>query len=497
MRLERKPDSNKLVLAVLMILAAIPIFCETILVPEEYSTIQSGIDAAGNGDTVIVAPDTYFENINFRGKSILLTSYFIYDTDTQFINNTVIDGSTYTNSDSASTVSLCNGENESSILQGFTITGGSGTAWVDPQLPNLTWYSGGGVFIYYASPTIRNNMITSNIVSNDGSFDGASGGGLLCFRGNPLICNNTFSANQADYGAGLVTDYSGARIMNNLIIYNSGGQQYGGGGIYTIGTHTEPVLICNNVVYGNHSMTTGGAIQLWSSITAKNNILWANTQNSGGPISGNPVNITYSVIENGYAGEGNISLPPQIIDFLTFQIDPASPCVDTGNPDVEYNDPEDPDSPGEALYPSQGSVRNDMGAYGGPYSSNWELTSAEENILDIQEHPFNDLKAFPNPFNPCTTISFLLSMESKENSELDIFNIKGQRIKTFTFRKWSLGTNRLNNSAIRGGVEGTATLYSITWDGTDDNNHPVPSGVYFYTLNASGYTQSKKMILLK
>ncbi len=499
MRLNLKLSSHKGAL-IIMLLIMLPLFSVTIHIPAEYSTIQSGINAASNGDTVIVAPDTYFENINFSGKSILLTSYFVFDHDTQYISSTIIDGSTYLNPDSASVVSFCNCEYEGSILQGFTITGGSGTTWIDPELPNLTWHSGGGIFIYYASPIIRNNIITSNTVENNGSFDGASGGGLLCFRGNPLICNNTFSTNQADYGAGLVTDYSGARIMNNMIIYNSGGQQYGGGGVYCIGTDTEPILICNNVIYGNYSMTTGGAIQLWtSSVTAKNNILWGNSQNSGGSINGNSINITFSVIEDNFSGEGNITNDPQIVDFTTYQISSSSPCVDTGDPADEYDDPEDPNSPGQAQYPAYGTTRNDMGAYGGPFSSTWEMTSTNEHIINKVDLPFSCLKAYPNPFNPNTTISFILTTEPTESTELNIYNIKGQKVKIFAFPNGqgmhpgtSLGTSvnlRFSNSPTH--------QVSITWDGTDEAGNTVPSGVYFYTLSSSGKSQSKKIILLK
>ncbi|MFC1887977.1 T9SS type A sorting domain-containing protein [Candidatus Cloacimonadota bacterium] len=488
MRLNLKLSSTRGAV-ILLLFIMMPLFSDTILIPEDHSTIQSGINAATNGDTVLVAAGIYNENISFKGKEILLTSYFMLEHDLQQVNETIINGSSYADPDSASTVTFCSNETGYSILQGFTITGGNGTTWIDPQIPNYTWHSGGGVFIYYASPSIKNNIITSNTVDNNGSYDGASGGGLLCFRGNPLICNNTFSSNQADYGAGLVVDYSGALIANNLITYNSGGEQYGGGGIYCIGTDTEPILIFNNVVYGNYSMTTGGAIQLWTSnVTAKNNILWGNSQNSGGSINGNSINISYSVIEDNFTGEGNITDDPQIIDFTTYQLSASSPCIDAGDPSAEYNDPEDPANPGQAIYPSYGTVRNDIGAYGGPYSAMWEMTSVEGSMIDLEHLPFSGLKAYPNPFNPSTKISFSLTTEDTEGTELFIYNLKGQKVRRYTFPCFTDQFGTQDDNGVK---------YSVRWDGKDENGHQVTSGIYLYTLSLSGHSQTKKMILLK
>ena len=92
-----------------------------------------------------------------------------------------------------------------------------------------------------------------------------------------------------------------------------------------------------------------------------------------------------------------------------------------------------------------------------------------------------EITNYPNPFNPTTTISFELNTENTENTELVIYNIKGQKIKTlYPFPNGGLGTRD-----------------SITWDGTDENNQPVSSGIYFYQLKAGKYTQTKKMILMK
>jgi hypothetical protein len=90
------------------------------------------------------------------------------------------------------------------------------------------------------------------------------------------------------------------------------------------------------------------------------------------------------------------------------------------------------------------------------------------------------LTNYPNPFNPTTTIYFNLTAQTGEDPEISIYNIKGQKIRTL-------------QSLPNGGL-GTR---SVVWDGTDENNQPVTSGIYFYKLSAGEYTQTRKMLLLK
>jgi hypothetical protein len=66
-------------------------------------------------------------------------------------------------------------------------------------------------------------------------------------------------------------------------------------------------------------------------------------------------------------GEGSISLDPLFVDAANddYHLQPQSPAIDAGDPDPAYNDEEDPANPGQAIYPAMGTVRSDMGAYGG------------------------------------------------------------------------------------------------------------------------------------
>ncbi len=88
------------------------------------------------------------------------------------------------------------------------------------------------------------------------------------------------------------------------------------------------------------------------------------------------------------------------------------------------------------------------------------------------------LSNYPNPFNPTTTISFDLPKSAKV--DLSIYNIKGQKVKTLTSEKYSKGK------------------HSLIWNGTNDENQNVGSGVYFYKLNVNGKIKSvKKCMMVK
>ncbi len=86
---------------------------------------------------------------------------------------------------------------------------------------------------------------------------------------------------------------------------------------------------------------------------------------------------------------------------------------------------------------------------------------------------------YPNPFNPSTTISFETT-NLHENAQIDIYNLKGQKVKSFPL-------NQFANSPV----------HKVIWNGTDDNNKPVSSGIYFYKLESGDFQQTKRMILLK
>ena len=101
------------------------------------------------------------------------------------------------------------------------------------------------------------------------------------------------------------------------------------------------------------------------------------------------------------------------------------------------------------------------------------VSEKEETMIPLTRLNEN----FPNPFNPFTNISFVL--EKNSNVRLDIFNIRGQLVRT------------LINSSFESGE------HILSWNGLDEQNIPAGSGIYFYRLKADDFTDTKRMNLIK
>jgi hypothetical protein len=144
--------------------------------------------------------------------------------------------------------------------------------------------------------------------------------------------------------------------------------------------------------------------------------------------------------------------------------------VDAGNPDPQYNDPQDPENPGYAFPPARGTVVSDMGAFGGTVPGWVEVNPLSPQ--DIRPQKFILHPNYPNPFNPITIISF--ELKSPGYVELVIYNINGREVARLVDGTMSAGS------------------YKITFDGSR-----LSSGIYFARLNAGGFEQIQKLLLIK
>jgi hypothetical protein len=340
----------------------------TLLVPADFLTIQQAIDSSSDADTVLVSPGTYTENIIYRGKNVVVTGRYLVDHDYQLIFSTIIDGSTPADPDSASCVRFMHGEDTGAVIEGFTLTGGTGTVHPDED-PTYIWREGGGVFAYYSSPTIKNNYITGNSSEEAAGLTGAGGGGVALFKShNPYLINNVITFNTGNhYAPGVSVDKSGAIVRNNIIARNSGANTYGGGGIWVLEEGSYPVFIENNTVVWNESEQKGAGLFVWNGeVTATNNIFWGNEFTEQVFLKSGSLEVSFSVIENGYSAGVDVVMTDPLFENNSLYLSHTSSAIDAGSNSEEFNDLENPESTGSALPPSAGTTRNDAGAFGGP-----------------------------------------------------------------------------------------------------------------------------------
>jgi parallel beta-helix repeat protein len=334
-------------------------------VPSEYPTIQKGINAAVDGDTVLVADGTYTgeglaPKIDFKGKAIVVMS----ENGPEF---TIVE----------CLWDYCgfyfhSGEDTNSILQGFTITnatagsgdggaiictGSSPTIRGNIIVGNVGRYHG-GIQCYYSSPIIEENIIADNesqyIPFRFGPRGSGDGGGIKCFDYCPLtIRNNIIVGNKADDDGGgiYIHDCMAAPFIEGNVIVGNQAIQHGGA-IYCSGSS---LTLKHNTVTGNEANSQGGGIYCYegSYLSASNCIFWADSAGSGDHeiflTGGSEVEITYSDISGGWEGEGNIDADPLFLmsSKNDYRLLWGSPCIDSGDPDSL-----DPDG-----------TRSDMGAF--------------------------------------------------------------------------------------------------------------------------------------
>lgn len=228
-------------------------------VPARYPTVQAAVDSARDGDTVLVAPGRYYENVDFRGRAIVLASRFVRSHDIADIEGTILDGSRPRDPDSASVVRIVSQADARGALVGFTITGGRGTRWADPRNGHV-YVEGGAVLCEFASPLIAYNIITGNDAVPRPGTRGAGGGGIRCGDGEPEIAHNVIVRNHGPYAGAMVLYYTAAHVHDNLIAWNTGGETFGGGALWIAGrlATTAPTVLTDNTIVYNRALPTVG-----------------------------------------------------------------------------------------------------------------------------------------------------------------------------------------------------------------------------------------------
>jgi outer membrane protein assembly factor BamB len=190
-------------------------------------TIQAGIDAAIASDTVIVAPGRYVENIDYKGKAITVQSSEPGDRDV--VENTIIDGSAGEPRVDGSCVLFDKGEGATSILEGVTLTRGTGgrAYYEDRDIGKAPVHAGGGILCVHSSPTIRRCIIRDNGMEDHGP----AGGGVALLGSCQATISDCFIVHNREgsrnaHGCGMIMHSHSAEtatstIRNCTIAYNT------------------------------------------------------------------------------------------------------------------------------------------------------------------------------------------------------------------------------------------------------------------------------------
>jgi hypothetical protein len=326
-----------------------------------FVTIQQAIDSSNDGDTIIVNEGTYTgpgnRDIDFRGKAITVQSADPGDPNTVAMTIIECGGSEGENHRG---FYFHSGEDSNSILDGLTIING----YVYGYTPNWHEGSGGAISCNQSNPTIRNCILRDN-------YADPWGGGIGLQRCSPRIENCTIIGNYGDSrGGGIRCGHDCSPTIVNCRIIGNACRNSGGG--IDMGEEGSPIirgcvisnnsngaircrysspLIENCIITGNESHAillamsssvinnctiahnAGRAIENSSGYTPTitNSILWGNDY-----AVARTADITYSNVEGGWQGQGNISIDPQFVNAAAddYHLQPLSPCIDAGDNSV-------------------------------------------------------------------------------------------------------------------------------------------------------------------
>ncbi|MBE0431891.1 right-handed parallel beta-helix repeat-containing protein [candidate division WOR-3 bacterium] len=433
------------------------------------NSIQAGLDSCASGDTVLVGPGTYCENIIWP-----------YVTGLKLISEsgpaaTVIDGNA-----SGSVIHLSLVQDDSLVLiQGFTIQ--NGDAWL-----------GGGIHSIGGKPVISGNVIAGNTAQWPALVGGSlpegpvpQGGGIYTEWSSPKIIDNVIAGNSALYNGGGVACYCDAAniapwIYNNTI---TGNTAHTGGGVYISCPFTMTTLRDNSIAM--NVADYGGGIACYYVINPllkiTNNMITMNIADSAGGgiwcyLSSLPIIDSCTI--SGNAGDGIYSgyfSSPLITNcnitdnagFAVRNADPTELVVAENNWWGDATGPFHPASnPG-----GMGDTVSDYVDY-----DPWLTMPGIHELVPAQPVTIF-LQASPNPFWKLTTVSFRIGQRA-ERIEIDIYDAAGRLVRN-----------------LYGPMPHALCSMQVSWDGTDAANRPLPGGVYFLRLTAGDLSATTKVVL--
>lgn len=484
--------------------------------PIDYPTIQQAINIASNGDTILVMPGTYFENISISSKILTIGSLFLTTGNNLYPDQTILDENS-----SGSVITVINSNLN---LAGLTVTHGKA-------------FIGGGMFADSSDISIDKCIFEYNVAID---HDFARGGAITCQQydstktQNATITNTIFRNNSATYAAGAVifisglTDPSGLNILLDnceFIDNKSGGNGNGRVGALRIKGENTIFQVTNCIFVGNEAERWSSSVQIkaYASGEFTNCLFYDNdsTYQHFGELYTSSVQMYDSVVNFNYctfvfdmpeeriglavSGGGIATINncivfgnvPKLLYVHSWEGLPATLSLEysnilgglnsvnvdslsvihwlTGNID---SDPLFCDAENHFYTLAQNSPCIGTGENGnniGAYGVGCAALFVDDNISNPNDFILHN--NYPNPFNPNTKISY--NLEKDSDVSISIFDISGKLIKT------------LQNTYQTQGE------HSITWNGTDEIGNRIGAGMYFYQVKAGELMQTKKMVLVK
>ena len=528
-----------------VLLSATFVNAQVINVPGDQSSIQAAIETASEGDTVLVEEGLYYENINFLGKAITVGSRFLLDADTAHISRTIIDGSQSISPDTASVVTMWSGEDTTSILMGFTVTGGTGTYVTEVHSTwDYNYFGGGGVLIFNSGGKICNNIIEENhitdpmgkvrgtlgcgilatvnhdhsaiirgntIRNNTGTDNGAWGGGMSLHGGRFLVENNSVTNNILQtttiyaVGVGIMFENESqpgviqeAVIRNNLIsqnkAYNQNKNSFGGGVSISMGYPNGRPEVYNNLIIDNYAEGYGGGLYGWSNSTnIYNNTLINNEASVKGNDLGMDGNCSFILYNNIFWSDVDNGIP----EYYFFG---------SGNSIQAYNNILTAPFPTENWIISSENTSEAPMFLPGSYELAEESPGIGQGITSLEINgktyfaPLSDYNGNPRP-NPIDTNVDIGAIESPY-PHVGIERIQNSRFKIYPNPSRDLinieteipGTYSIIISTLNG-----QEIYAETMDGNAIhlNLSGLQSGIYLVKIKSKEFISTRKIIKLK
>ncbi|MHC4211916.1 MAG: right-handed parallel beta-helix repeat-containing protein, partial [Planctomycetota bacterium] len=210
--------------------------------PADFATIQAGIDEANDGDVVVVRSGRCTGegncDIDFKGKAITVKS----ENGPQ---NCIIDCNG-TEAEPHRGFYFHSGEDQNSIIEGFTIINGQG---LSHRIDTLTYTVGGGILCDSSSPKVSHCIFKYN--------DACNGAGIFNYKSSPIIFNCIFTTNSATWQGAAILNYRSSPVLKKCIITDNSVQQSGGG----IGNYDSNLFLTNCIVADNTATYYAGGIK--------------------------------------------------------------------------------------------------------------------------------------------------------------------------------------------------------------------------------------------